>query len=232
MFQLPSSPTTDARELIIGAAHFTAGKWHDDLGPQWQGPFMQLIPFADGTVLQIRPSGEGKVTLQIATLEVGTSDSNQIKQLVASLNDEDPQARDEAHEKLLALGPSAWSILESLKARLVGEARVRVDEIIDQRNHPTLGRLRIVDDSLVPVWRQRDGMVYLAPQGITSPPNDQVISPAWISVRRGQSISLLPTGLARGLCSPRRTLCFARRTDCTNRRPPAPPPSRKRPRRA
>ncbi|GEM_PF-6265188 len=170
----------------------------------WAGPFIHLVPFTDGNILQIAPTDvPGKVHLAIVPLESEPANAADVQKLVAQLSDDDAAVRTEAHAQLAAMGPSAWDVIEKAIPGLPLEAKTRAQQIIAARTEPRLGRFQLVGNALRPVWRLSDGgVVMLAEQGVMTTrddPTEPPTMPAWISIRPGQTISLLPPALTRYL---------------------------------
>ena len=183
---------------------FTGLRFDEDFDKgEWAGPFVHLIPFADGSILQIRPTGDGTVSLNIVALDIVKASPEKVQALVTDLADDDPETRDRAHEQLADMGPAAWTILESLLSVQPPEAQLRIREIVRARTEPTLGRFKMLDNRLRPVWSLRDGGVVFLAEGGVVPANgdakEQPIVPAWLAVRPGHPISLLPPALAKTL---------------------------------
>ena len=189
-----------ARGEAAKAAWFSNNAWQE-LPESWVQPFLHLVPFTDGSVLQIISKSPGKVTLQIAALETTPPETAEVTRLVSELADEDPAVRDGAHSQLAAMGPAAWDLLTASLGEAQGEARLRLEELIRARKEPSLGRFQLIDGDLRPVWRVRDGVIYLAGNGVrvVSGGGDEEITPAWIAIRRGRPIELLGPTLARNL---------------------------------
>ena len=183
------------------AAWYSKGAWQV-LPDGWSQAFLQLICFEDGSVLQIIPESLGTVRLQVTPLETAPSDAIKIKHLVARLSDESSDVRDAAHAQLVAMGPGAWKLLQELLVNAHGEAQMRLEEITALKTRPALGRFTILQNQLRAIWRLRDGVVFLAEAGVQVPSGgatDEQVTPAWIVVRRGRPIELLPPALARNL---------------------------------
>lgn len=182
---------------------FERGRWVEDFGVEsWAGPFLYLSPYADGSVLQIRPAESGKVRMTIAALDSAVADLRELKRWVEQLSADEQQARDDAHAHLTALGPSAWSAMEKMLPEVSVEAQIRIAEITRNASHPQLGRYEIQGNRLRRIWRLSDGgAVFLAEAGVSvaTPNGDQQIDPGWIAVRPGRPITLLPPALAQRL---------------------------------
>lgn len=170
----------------------------------WAGPFIHLVPFTDGNILQIAPADvPGKVRLAIVPLESEPAAVADVQKLITKLSDDDGDVRVEAHAQLAAMGPSAWDVIEKAMPGLPLEAKARAQQIIAARTEPRLGRFGLVDNALRPVWRLGDGgVVMLAEQGVLTmrdDPSEVPTVPAWVAIRPGYTISLLPPALTRYL---------------------------------
>lgn len=169
----------------------------------WKGPFIHLIPRADGSVLQIRPGTEaGTVRLSAAPLEKGNVPRQQVLKAVEQLSADSPAARDNAEAELIALGPGIWPILEELLPKQPPEASFRIHDILAARNEPRLGNMRLVGDRLKVVDRLADGVVFFADGGVHLARLDgQLIArpEAWIVAQDNGSVIGLPDDLSRFL---------------------------------
>lgn len=192
------TPTSTVLRYVDGAFvdNFAQGSW--------AGPFIHLVPFTDGNILQIAPADvPGKVRLAIVPLESEPAAAADVRKLIAQLSDDDSEVRVAAHAQLAAMGPSAWAVIEKAIPSLPLEARARAQQIIAARTEPRLGRFQLVDSALRPIWRLGDGgVVMLAEQGVLTmrdDPNEVPVVPAWVAIRPGMTISLLPPALTRYL---------------------------------
>lgn len=170
----------------------------------FKGPFLQLVPFADGSILQLRPGDNGIIQYALAPLDTAPIDESAVREQVSRLNDEDAAIRDEAEQQLATLGPAAAPLLTRLLTSQPPEAQTRIQQLLGTATHPALGRFLICNDKLRPIWRLSDGgTVYLAEDGVlpltsaTQPP--RFPEPAWVVIRPGYPISILPPALARHL---------------------------------
>lgn len=171
---------------------------------EWEGSFMHLAALGDGSVLQVRPLDGGKAKLGIVPLETVKQPAveEKIHRLAEKLGDDDADTRDQAHADLAAMGPAAWELLEKMAPTLPLEAQLRVRELTQAKTAPGLGRFKPVDDKLRVIWRLSDGgAVLLAESGVRmmAGKQEQVVAPAWIAIRPGRSISLLPPALTKSL---------------------------------
>ena len=199
-------PSVRPDQYAGAVARFIDGKWIDGFAAgDWAGPFVHLIPFADGSVLQLRPAAEGRVTLSIVTLEANMNAGNpvRIRELVTQLADDSADLRNNAHAQLVTMGPAAWNALDALLPSALPEAQIRIQEILKNRQSPQLGRFRTADDRVRVIWRLLDGgIVLLAEGGVILDPTDpekSLLSPAWLVVRPGRPFEILPRALTRNL---------------------------------
>jgi len=181
----------------VGAARFLNEKW-TPLGPDqgWPDKLLHLIPLYDGGVLQMVPYEQEWVKLAFTSLEKVAIDEALVVQHVEKLADSDEKVRDDAFKELTRYGASAWPVLERLMPDQGPEAQARLRQLLKNRVEPTLGGMSLLGDKLKIVTRLADGgAVFYAEVGVATvgEGEDPVIrSPAWISVRPGQAVSLLP----------------------------------------
>jgi hypothetical protein len=184
-----------------GAARYVDGKW-ESLGPEerWPERLMHLVPLLDGSVLQIVVRDDGLTGLELRVLGSEQLDERRIEGLVEQLSDRDPEKRETAYHELTRYGPGSWPVLERLMDEQPVEARVRMQELLRNRLRPTLGGMRLMAGDLQVVTRLADGGVVLySDAGVSMPrrgESAQVVSPAWISIRPGRAVQLLPAALA------------------------------------
>ncbi len=198
-----------------GAARFVDDHWQR-LTPAegWPDRIVHLVPLLDGSVLQISRTDADATRLDLATLDATAVDENKISQFVDGLSDADPVKRNAAYEQLTRYGPGIWPILEKLMNDQPPEAQARLKQLLHDRVQPTLGGMSLLGDkSLRVAARLADGGVVLyAEQGVSIPnpdggdPGER--APAWISLRPGRVIELLPESLTTDL-TPDRSRLFA-----------------------
>jgi hypothetical protein len=194
-------PADDAVHTNTTAARFVDGAWTKLDPSNWPGSIIHLVPMLDGTVLQIRRGDNPQsVDLVLEPLDSPSIDENQIDSLVDQLDDPDPDKRTEAFEKLTQYGPGIYPILQKVRPNASPIAGPRIDQILASASQTTLGGMEIQDNLLTLTARLSDsGAVFFAPHGVLldrekGPP--QEINPAYLVVRPGRYIQLLPTGLA------------------------------------
>jgi hypothetical protein len=194
-----SAGATPAKVLRLSDGHWSVISESAD----WKGPFIHLIPRADGSVLQIRPGTEdGTVRLSAALLEKGDVPREQVAAAVQQLSADSPAARENAEQELIALGPGIWPVLEELLAKQPPEATFRIHDILAARNEPRLGNMRLVGDRLKVIERFADGVVFFADGGVQiARPDGQLAarSDAWIVARDSGAVIRLPDELSRCL---------------------------------
>ena len=196
----------------VGAARFVEDRW-SRLGPEqgWPEKLLHLVPLFDGGVLQLVPEDEF-VKLAFTSLEKLAIDEALVAQLVDKLSDNEDQVRQDAFKELTRFGPSAWPVLERLMPDQGPEAQARLKQLLKDRVEPTLGGLTLLGDKLRLVARLSDGgAVFYAEVGVATMGEgvEPVIrSPAWISIRPGQAVSLLEPPFTNDL-NPDRSRVYA-----------------------
>ena len=183
------------------ATRFVNGKWSGltaDTG--WPGKLVHVVPLLDGSALQLLGSETGGVRVAVATLQKVDVDQARIAVLVDQLNDAEESKRVDAYEQLTRYGPGIWSTLEKLAPDQPPEAADRLAQLLRDKTEPTLGGMKLLGaKSLTLADRLTDGgVIFYAPGGVSVPnPGGEAESqvPAWISVRPGEPIALLPEAL-------------------------------------
>lgn len=192
-----------------GAARYVDGKWTRlDASTGWPEKLIQLIPLLDGSIIRIARGDDGNAQVTLAVTESASVDEKRISMLVDKLSDPDADQRKRAYEELTRYGSALWPVLEKLLDNQPPETQARLRELLKGKLQPTLGALRLNPGPLQTVTRHRDGGVILyAEAGVSiSRGEDQpdTVVPAWISIRPGRSIQLLPdtmtTDLQPGSC--------------------------------
>mgnify|MGYP005842416411 CR=1 FL=1 len=190
------------------------GRWQQ-LGPDegWPQGLLQLKLQDDGTVLRIVKQEGDQVALSVVLLERRELDEQKILDLIDQLSDDDPDKRQQAHEKLAASGPSAWPLLEKAQADLLPEARLRVGDLLKNKVRPSLGVMSLVDGRMKLLGRYADcGALFRAEAGVSVPTEGdepQIIAPALLFTRPGEPVQLLSAALARELEVPGASLSVA-----------------------
>jgi hypothetical protein len=185
------------------------GTW-TDLTPEtgWPEKILHLVPLLDQTLLMLIVDDSGAVKLQFNTLERATVKEDVILALIDKLGDADKDVRDKAYDELAQYGPGIWPILDKeLKEDPIPEAATRMKRLLKQRATPSLnGMFLLGKKTLKLAARLSDsGTVFYAEAGVSIPNSDDLDAapiyhvPAWISIRPGRPIELLPGKLAEDL---------------------------------
>jgi hypothetical protein len=199
-----------------GASRFVDDKWID-LGPDQGIPekVLHLVPLNDGNALVIARGDGAGVNLSLVVLDRIEVDQKKIAELVGALGDPDDDNRKAAYKQLTTYGSGIWPILEKMMDDQEPEAQARLRLLLKEKVEPTLGGMSLIGEkSLQLAARLQDGgTVFYAEQGVEMPrPNPDVdptiIAPAWISIRPGEPIELLPPALVGDL-SPGRSKIYA-----------------------
>lgn len=199
-----------------GAARYLEGSW-TDLTPQagWPAKIIHLVPLIDGTVLVLSQGPRRGTILSMMVLDKLKVDEKQIEELVSHLGDPDAKKREEAFKQLTRYGSGIWPILQKLLPNQDPETSSRLRLLLKEKNSPTLAGMKLLGDrSLQVVDRLADGGVILFTEAGVSLPQDspdkdaELISPAWISIRPGEPIELLPDPLIHDL-NPRTARIYA-----------------------
>jgi hypothetical protein len=189
-------PWEQKKSGSVGAARFVDDRWLP-LGPQqgWPEKLLHLVPLVDGGVLQLVPTDDEFVRLAFTSLERVAVDEALVAQHVEKLSDPEEQVRADAFKELTRYGASAWPVLERMMGDQGPEAQARLKQLLKSRDEPTLGGFSLLGDKLRVVARLEDGgAVFYAEVGVATAGEgeDPIIrSPAWVSVRPGQAVSLL-----------------------------------------
>jgi hypothetical protein len=198
-------PWEHGRPGSEGALRYLKDQWID-MGPEqgWPEKLVHLVPLRDGTVFQFTVGKDGSITVQTAALETTPIDESAIEKLVAQLSDIDADVRRTAVSELANYGPGAWPSLTRLAEDQPPQAKLLLREILKDKNHPTLSGMTLLgSQSLQLVTHLSDGgVVFYAAQGVSIPDlnGDPVtFAPAWLSVRPGHFVELLPATLVADL---------------------------------
>lgn len=190
-----------------GAARYRDGKW-TDLGPEqgWPEKIVELVPLRDGSMFQFVAHDNGSITVQTAAPAGEPVDAAAIEKLVEQLSDPDPDVRRKAFADLSNFGPGAWPTMAKLEPDQSPQGKLLLRQLLKDRNHPTLSGMTLLGDrSLQLAARLSDGgVVFYAARGVSIPRPDgdedpDVTAPAWLSVRPGHYIELLPPALITDL---------------------------------
>jgi hypothetical protein len=131
----------------------------------------------------------------------------EIDKLVDDLSDTDQAVRNAAYDKLSQYGSGIWPILEKLLPTEGPEAQARMRQLLKQKVVPTLnGMVLLGNKTLNLAARLADGgTVFYAEAGVSIPYPDNPDAepayrvPAWISIRPGRPIELLPESMTSDL---------------------------------
>jgi len=150
---------------------------------------------------------DGSVDVINELLQAAPIDEKHIEALVDQLSDLEPAKRRDAYNELVRYGPGAWPVLERLKDAASPDAQVKLDQLLAERETPTLGGFKILGNKLTVLSRQSDSSVILvAPTGIEfhegfKPEPTQVV-PAILAIRPGRAVEVVAASLAKELTLP------------------------------
>ncbi|HEV2293047.1 MAG TPA: hypothetical protein VGR35_04275 [Tepidisphaeraceae bacterium] len=200
-------PWDDGKRGSSGAVRFAEGRF-SPLGPAqgWPEKLVQVVPLLDGSVLQIVRDDSGRILPKLELLNQGNIDERAVTALVEQLSDADPEKRQQAYNQLTRYGPLVWPLLEKLSQEQPPEAAIRLQQLLANKTQPTMGGLTLVDGEMVTASRLPDGgVVFFAPAGVSFARENAepaIVSPAWISIRPGKPVQLLPDRLLAGAAPP------------------------------
>jgi hypothetical protein len=190
-----------------GAARFADGKW-TRLGASqgWPDKILQLIPLRDGSILQLIPNNDGSVDLKMSGIARDTAkvDEKEVQRLVEQLSDPDQANRDAAYEQLTRFGPGIFPLLQRLQENQPPAAQGRIDELLRAKVKLTLGPITLQPGKVSTAARLRDGGVVLYCDGGVSvargsAERSNLIAPAWLSIRPGYAVQVLPSRMTQDL---------------------------------
>ena len=172
----------------------------------WPDHLLHLVPLLDGSVLEILsvPGQEkDKVAFSVNSVAPVKIDPKVIDQLIDQLSNDDPQKRDAAFKQLTTYGAGIAPILERALDEQTPEAQIRIRQLLKNKVAPSLGSMSLVDGRMRVVNRLPDGgVIFYAEGGVSVPSGDDTptyITPAWLAVRPGRAVELLPPGLVTDL---------------------------------
>ncbi len=189
------------RGAIAWSETGTAAEWADagwtDIGQN----ILQPLPLLDGSFLKIIQTDDG-VKLEMESRIGAAVDDAQILALVEKLSDSNPSIRTKAFNDLQRQGPGAWPVLEKVLEDQPPEAAMRLGQLLKNKQSPTIAGLRLVSKALQMISRLGDGgSVLFAINGvyvtIPNDPSPKLVAPAWICLRPGAFVDLLPDALVR-----------------------------------
>lgn len=190
-----------------GAVRFLDGKWIE-LGPDqsWPEKIVHLVPLRDGTVFQFVARDDGAISVETMPLEGSSIDEAEITKLVEKLSDPDPDERRKAVSELSNFGPGAWPTLQKLSASQPPQAKMLLRQLLKDKTRPTLSGMTLLGDRLLQLAARLSdgGAVFYASQGVSLPSADSdsdstITAPAWLSIRPGHYVELLPAALVADL---------------------------------
>ena len=194
-----------------GAARYVDSKWIPLASANgWPKHLVYLVPLRDGTVFQFVGDEQSAIALQSAKLADAVIDEAAVRQWVAMLGDIDQDHRRKAFTELSTFGPGAWPILQKLLDQQPPQAQSMIRQLLKDKTHPTLSGMTLVGDRTLKLvnFLADGGAVFYAEQGVNLPGSqdpEAVIAPAWLSVRPGHYVELLPesmvTDLSPGTCN-------------------------------
>jgi hypothetical protein len=199
-------PPTETHAGSAGAVRCIEDAWFA-LKPEdgWPTGMLHLVPLLDGSILQLLVSSDdGTVKLNIVPLDpMGPDEEKKLALLIVQLSDPDADKRDKAYEELTRYGPGLWSVAERMLDGEPPETQARLNDLLRSRITPLLGGMQLVGQKLRVVSRHSDGgALFFSDNGVVIPQGQQdplVIKPAWLSVRPGTRIQLLPQELTKDL---------------------------------
>jgi hypothetical protein len=199
-----------------GAARYVDDKWVD-LDPDQGIPekLLHLVPLNDGNALVIARGEGAGVNLSLTVLDRVDVDQKKIAELVGALADPDDEKRQAAYKQLTTYGSGIWPILEKMIDDQEPEAQARLRLLLKEKVEPTLGGMKLVGEkNLKLASRLQDGgTVFYAEAGVELPSTNPdieptIVAPAWISIRPGQPIEMLPPAMVGDL-TPGRSQIYA-----------------------
>jgi hypothetical protein len=165
--------------------------------PGWPDGILHLVPLLDGSVLQIVSTDGQKVTFSVNAVEATPINEQDVLKHVLQLSAEDEAKREAAFKELTKYGPGIAPILEKSLDLLEPEAQIRVRQLLRSRIEPGLGAMSLLDGKMKVVSRYPDGgVLFFAEAGVSIPRGGEetpaYVTPAWLSVRPGRAVELLP----------------------------------------
>jgi hypothetical protein len=206
-------PADDGIHAGTVVARFVGGHWTKLDATNWPGSILHLVPMLDGSVLQIRRAEDPQnVELVTEPLDSPAIDESQISALVDQLDDPDPEKRSTAYDHLLQYGAGIFPILQKLRPDASPIAGPRIDQILASTTQYNLAGMEIQGGQLTVAARLSDGgAVFCAPLGVTMQRENRpplLINTAYLVLRPGRYVQLLPSGLAKKLADQTQVLAF------------------------
>ena len=138
----------------------------------------------------------GKASLAFADFSSTKVDRRRVLELLEDLESPDKEKVSDAFQKLSTMGTGSWPLLEKELDLHPPAVRDKIAVLLKNRTDPTLGEMVLVDSELRVAARSSDGGVLLYSKGgvsvINADGDQNLVYPAWISVRPGQPIRLMP----------------------------------------
>ena len=179
-------------------------KWNKLTG--WPDHLLHLVPLLDGSVLQIVSDDadeKDKVIFSLNSVAPVVIDQKKVLQLVGDLSAPEPEKRDAAFNLLTTYGPGISPLLESVLDIQPVEAQIRIRQLLKNKIEPSLGSMTLNDGKMRVVNRLPDGgVIFFAEGGVAIPRPDDTpnyITPAWLCIRPGRAVELLPPALVTDL---------------------------------
>jgi hypothetical protein len=172
----------------------------------WPQSLLHLVPFRDGSVLQISAADheeKDKVAFSLNTITASVIDEKEVHKLIDDLSSSNPDKRELAFKGLTTFGNGIAPLLEQAIDVATPEAQIRIRQLLKNKIEPTLGSMSLVDGRMRVVNRLPDGgVIFHAEAGVAIPRPDDTptyVTPAWLSIRPGRPVELLPPGLTTDL---------------------------------
>ncbi len=146
-----------------GVHRFVDGNW--SVVEKWPKEMLHIVPLLDGSVTQIIAKEDGTVNVVNTVLETAPVDEKHIEELVNQLSDLEANKRRDAYNELVRFGPGAWPMLERLKDVQSPDAQVKMEQLLAERETPTLGGFKILTNKLNVIARETDSSVILEATG-------------------------------------------------------------------
>ena len=201
-------PTESGHDGSVGAVRFVDGAWRRlGVAEDWPTKIVQLVPLLDGTVIQVILQDDGTVAVRTTKLDSIAIDPKTVAPVIDRLSDPDPNVRDAAGAELSRYGPGLWPILEKAMADQPPEGQSRIEQLLAQRNHPTLGGMTLLPGTVQSLGRFADGGALMRATAGVEVPNGNpdfaplVIAPADVLFDPGRAVTLANHFLTADLAS-------------------------------
>lgn len=188
----PASPTRVGSTV----SRYLNNTWSILDPKDWPTSIVQLTPFLDGTVQQLRQGEDGKIEITSVLLDSTPVDEKRVLDLIDQLSDGSEPVRNQAFKDLQRVGPSAWPIARKVFDDQLPETQQRLTVLLAAQLAPSLGSMTSIDGRLRVVARYPNAAILLyaySGVSIARPGEDPaILAPAWICVRPDASPELLP----------------------------------------